>query len=122
MKNVKPDFQTCSKRTGDFQVVYFTESDENILEIPKADPVFSFKEAYPIIFRFFFMIQPTLDLMNQPLLNTDKLTTAADVFTFKEKETKKNKIPFLVNAILELIHRGNKNLVPVRKDSKLESI
>ena len=68
------------------------------------------------------MIQSTLDLMNQPLLNTDKLTTAADVFTFKEKETKKNKIPFLVNAILELIHRGNKNLVPVRKDSKLESI
>ena len=56
------------------------------------------------------------------LLNTKKLTTAADVFTFKEKETKKNKIPFLVNAILELIHRGNKNLVPVRKDSKLESI
>jgi len=79
--------ETCSKRTGDFQVVYFTESDENILEIPKADPVFSFK-----------------------------LTTAADVFTFKEKETKKNKIPFLVNAILELIHRGNKNLVPVSLD------
>ena len=51
-------------------------------------------------------------------MNTEKLTTAADVFTFKEKEPKKNKIPILVNAILELIHRGNKNLVPVRKDSK----
>ena len=38
--------QTCSKRSGDFQVVYFTESDENALEIPKADPLFSFKGEY----------------------------------------------------------------------------
>lgn len=49
-ENSKANFQTCSKRSGDFQVVYFTESDENILEIPKADPVFSFKGAYSSIF------------------------------------------------------------------------
>ena len=48
--NAKTNFQTCSKRSGDFQVVYFTESDENILEIPKADPVFSFKGVYSSIF------------------------------------------------------------------------
>ena len=49
-ENTKNNFQTCSKRSGDFQVVYFTESDENILEIPKADPVFSFKRACSSIF------------------------------------------------------------------------
>ena len=44
IKNVM--IQTCSKRSGDFQVVYFTESDENALEIPKADPLFSFKGVF----------------------------------------------------------------------------
>ena len=56
MKNSKVNFQTCSKRSGDFQVVYFTESDENILEIPKADPVFSFKEAYSSRFAKFCVL------------------------------------------------------------------